>query len=99
MERKVILDKRFNKSLLSVLIYLHENWSKKVSDEFADLVKYKLKQIEKYPETGMPSRYKNVRSMPVGKHNRIYYFLDSKAIKILLLRDMRMNPTSNPYEK
>ncbi len=99
MERKIISSKGFDKSLESLLFYLENEWSKKVSDNFVRQLEAKVEHIAKYPETGMPAKKKWVRSTPIGKHNRVYYSFNSNAVKLLLLRDMRMNPKSNPFEK
>lgn len=99
MERTIITSKGFDRSLEALLLYLENEWSKKVAASFNRQLEARVEHIAKYPETGMPAKKIWVRSTPIGKHNRIYYSFNSKTVKLLLLRDMRMNPKSNPYEK
>lgn len=47
---------------------------------------------------GTPSKIKNVKSVLVTKHNRLYYRIKGDTLQILLLWYTRQNPTRHPFE-
>ena len=99
MAKRIEITKRFERSVNSLRLYLEQEWSKKVANNFIKELKSRIEYISKYPEIGMLSQKQNVRSVTVGRHNRMYYLFNDEQITLLLLRDMRMNPKSNPFEK
>ena len=89
MAYKIIINKRFIDRVSDLLIFLEEEWGKKVADDFVVKVDYKINSIQQHPYIGTLTRFKNVRGMNVTKHNRIYYKVKGNKVTILNLYDTR----------
>ena len=100
MAYKTIVKKRFTNKVIKLLYYLEAEWGRTVADRFANKLEKRLDNLLKQPFTGAESGYfKNVRSILITKHNRLYYRIKGTTIEIINLYDTRMNPKKNPYLK
>ena len=95
MEYQIISKKRFENKLVKLLKFLEEEWSKEVADNFVQELKDRFKILRKQPFTGYPSSVPGVRSVIVGKYNRIYYKVRGTKIIVINIYDTRINPTRN----
>lgn len=90
MEKKIVVSKRFRKNTLKVYEYLIKEYSAKTAFNFLDKIQQRIELIIQYPEIGKPSqKKKNIRSVTLQPHNRIYYRFDKEKIELLCLFDMR----------
>ena len=100
MAYKIIVKKRFTKKLIKLLCYLEIEWGKTVADHFVDKLKKRLDNLSKQPFIGAESQhFKNVRSLLITKHNRLYYRIKEMTIEVINLYDTNMDPKKNPYLK
>lgn len=98
MAYKTIVKKRFTNKLIKLLYYLEAEWGKPVAYRFAN--KKRLDNLSKQPLIGVESEYfKNVRSILITKHNRLFYRIKGTTIEVINLFDTRMHPKKNPYLK
>jgi plasmid stabilization system protein ParE len=98
MAYKIIVKKRFTNKLIKLLYYLEAEWDKTVADRFVSKLEKRLDNLSKQPFTGIESEYfKNVRSVLITKHNRVYYRIKETTIEVVNMYDTRMHPKANPY--
>jgi plasmid stabilization system protein ParE len=98
MAHNIIVKKRFTSKLLKLLSYLEAKWGKTVADSFVAKLEKRLNNLSKHPSTGAPVKdVKDVRSILVTRHNRLYYRIKETTIEVINLYDTRMNPKNNPY--
>lgn len=91
--RRIELSKRASRKLEKLLEYLENEWSKKVKDEFIEKLDKSFEQIRKYPESTVKSDLKKGLHMcVVTKQTSIFYYFDSKKIKVATIFDNRMDP-------
>ncbi len=58
----------------SIVEYLLKYWDIEIASRFIDIVNHKVKQLSLHPEIGIRStREKNVRSILITRHSRLYY--------------------------
>jgi plasmid stabilization system protein ParE len=98
MAYQLIQKKRFKNKLVKLLDYLETEWGFKVAESFLKKVDKHLESISHHPFLGRPEAYRNVRSVLITKHNRVYYRFDGKTIKVLNMYDTRMSPKKNRYK-
>ncbi len=99
MAYKIIYRKRYFNRLFKLLNYLEKEWNINVAETFIKQLQFKLENLEKQPFVGLPSSIlKNVRSISITKHNRIYYRIKNQKIEILNMYDTRINPKRNRYK-
>ena len=89
MAYEVVINKRFSNKLLNILNFLVNEWSKKVANEFLDIVYGRIHAIQAHPYIGSLTHIPNVRGLHVTKHNRMYYRVVKNKIIILNLYDTR----------
>ena len=99
MAYEIIVKKRFTAKVLRLLIYLEKEWSKTVADNFVAILEGRIETLSRQPYIGTPSGMKNVRTILISKHNRLYYRIKSNKIEIITLFDTRMDPKKNRYNK
>jgi len=100
MAYKIIVKKKFTAKLIKLLFYLEAEWGKTVANRFENKVEKRLDNLSKHPFTGAESAYfKNVRSILITKHNRLYYRIRETTIEVINMYDTRMNLKKNPYKK
>jgi plasmid stabilization system protein ParE len=99
MAYRLKINKRFVANTQSVYRYLAEEWSFTIADQFVEQVYVSVRKLAEMPFAGSPtSGNKNVRSISVTRHNKIYYRIKGKTITILTLFQSKMNPAKNKYE-
>ncbi len=75
---------------MDVLDYLENKWSIKVADHFGFTFFSRIEEIKQNPKIGRPSlKDKNIRSIIITKHNRLYYTFDNQQIILASLIDTR----------
>lgn len=83
-----------------IIYSLQESWTENVAKEFATIVRKKVESISIFPNRGVESETtKNVRSIHLTKHNRLFYivFEEENIVQILSIFDTRQNPNKNQY--
>ncbi len=86
--------------MIKLLYYLEADWGKTVADRFANKLEKRLDDLSGQPFTGIESdTFRNVRSILITKHNRLYYRIKETTIEVINLYDTRMNPEKNIYLK
>jgi len=67
-----------------------------VAQRYAKQLAKKFQSLQLQPFVGTPSvNFPNVRSILAGKHNRVYYKIESNKIVIINIYDTRINPKKN----
>ncbi len=100
MALQIITKKRYQNNLKKILSYLVLYWNKNVAEEFIDLLFKKYELLSTIPNIGvqiLPS--KNVRSIVITKHNKVYYKVEKGHLIIINIIDTRRNPKKNPFTK
>lgn len=93
MIRKVVLSNTAQRKLDKLIIYLIEEWSLKIKNEFISKLDNVVEQIKNNPELFPKSnKGNNVRKCVVTKHTTLFYKFDSNQIYILTIFDNRQNP-------
>ncbi len=83
---------------LSILYYLTTEWSSKIADSFVLSTQEKILTLQSHPFIGAASeKDKNIRSISLSKHNRLYYQITETIIEMLAIFDTRQNPEKNIY--
>jgi plasmid stabilization system protein ParE len=96
MVYQIIFKKRFQDKLEKLLKYIESEFGPLVAQRFAKQLDKKFLILQQQPSMGKPSLYiANVRSIHAGKHNRLYYRIESNKIVILNMYDTRINPKRN----
>ena len=96
MVYQVIFKKRFQNKLESLLNYIEKEFGLLVAQRFAKQLDRKFVTLQQQPNIGQSSLFiNNTRSIIAGRHNRIYYRIESNRIIILNMYDMRINPRRN----
>jgi plasmid stabilization system protein ParE len=100
MALKIITKKRYQNNLKKIVSYLVTNWNKEVAENFLDLLFTKYELLSSTPNIGMqvPSA-KNIRSILITKHNKVYYKVEKEYLIIINVIDTRRNPKKNPFNK
>jgi plasmid stabilization system protein ParE len=98
MAYQIILKKRFGNKLIKLLEYLEKNWSQQVAATFLTTIDRRIDQLSGQPFTGISSaKIKDVRSVFITRHNRLYYKVKGKKVIVLNMYDTRMNPKNKRY--
>jgi plasmid stabilization system protein ParE len=98
MAYEIVLKKRFTNKLVKLLAYLEQEWSHKVAANFLQKIDLRIAQLSKQPLTGISSTVlKDVRSVFITRHNRVYYKVKGKKVIVLNMYDTRMNPKKKKY--
>lgn len=91
----IIFSDRASDELTSVLEYIENEWSLRISNEFTKLFNEKIINIQSNPFLYPPFRNKkNVRRCIISKHVSLYYRIKSDEIQIITLFDNRRDPKS-----
>lgn len=97
MAYQIIYKKRFVQKLFKLLNYLRDEWNEATAEKFLTRLQFRLNTLSEQPFIGTLSAVKEVRSILITRHNRIYYRIKGEVIEILNLYDTRINPRKNPY--
>jgi plasmid stabilization system protein ParE len=84
----------------NVVEYLLDEWNTEVALRFIEIVELKIKLLLSHPNKGLvSSKIKDIRSISITKHNRLYYrAMPEQVIEILGIFDLRQNPLKNRFE-
>ena len=99
MAYELIEKKRFVTKLSKLLLYLENEWGYDTAKKFLKNIDKHLSLIKEQPFAGVQTDKKNIRSVLVTKHNRLFYKISGNKIIMLNLYDTRINPIKNPYKK
>ena len=96
MDKKSIVTRRFEKNTLNTYTWILKEFTPAAAFRFLNKLQQRVELILQNPEIGKPSvKSKNIRSLILHPHNKIYYRITSNAIELLCLFDMRKNKA--PY--
>jgi plasmid stabilization system protein ParE len=94
MDYKIIWSEEAKTNLSHILIFLQDNWDKKVISKFLAKLEVKMKLIQQSPLIAPPSEInKSIRKAVLTKHNSIVYKVAGNKITVLAFWDNRMNPS------
>ena len=95
MKREVRLSKRAMKRLDKLLVFLEEEWSIKVKNDFIKKLDKALKQLQEHP-TSFPESEKiaGLRKCVVTKQTTIFYKYSTSTVYIVSVFDNRQDPKS-----
>lgn len=93
MDKAVVFSKRSKNRLSKLLIYLEQEWSQKVKNEFIKKLDRCVMQISKLPEScpvseDFPGLYKCV----ITKQTTFYYRIKEMEIQVVAFFDNRQDP-------
>ena len=93
MAKKVVLSPTAKMKLEELLVYLKQEWSEKVKQEFIEKLDEKIHQVSQYPNSCPESRaFKNLYKCVVTKQTTFYYRIKEEEIEIATLFDTRQDP-------
>ena len=99
MAYKIVVTENFEKTTAVTFRWLELVWSRQSADKFEIKLRAAIKRIAINPSIGrLSNKITNIRSVPVTKHNRIYYSVVSDTIILLELFETKQNPTKNRFE-
>ncbi len=99
MVYEIIFKKRFRNKLEKVFVYIENEFGYLVAEKFAQQLDKKFKTLQQQPFIGRKSvSFSNIRSIPAGKQNRIYYRIERNRIVVLNMYDTRINPIKNKFQ-
>jgi plasmid stabilization system protein ParE len=78
--------------------WIEKEWSLRSSLEFDKKLNDIINEVSLNPNIGRLSAKKNIRSLRVTKHNRVYYRISKTQITILDLFESKQHPKRNKYE-
>lgn len=85
------------KDLENIISYLSQYWGHNSQLKFESKLRHSLNLLPSNPRLGILENVaKNIYSILVHKHIRVYYRLTLKKIIILSLFDVRQNPNLRP---
>ena len=84
----------------TIVNYLRTAWNEDIALRFMEVVEFKVNQIRSHPFIRkMTVKVKNVRSVLLTKHNKLYYrCLTKHLIEIVNIYHTRQNPAKNVCE-
>lgn len=94
-----VYKKRYLNKLDKLLLYLENDWSLKTANQFLQILDKRIMAIKANPCIGKTTPFSDIRSILVGKQNRLYYRVLKNEIVILNMIDTRRNPKKNPFNK
>jgi len=98
MAYQIIYKKRFTQKLFNLLDYLKKEWKEPAAEKFLQRFQSRMNTLSEQPFIGAPSTVvKEVRSILITRHNRVYYRIKGEIIEIINMYDTRTNPKKNPY--
>ena len=100
MAYKIIVTAYFEETAAKTSQWLEDKWSAQSADKFDQKLKSAIERISKRPFTGrLSNNRKNIRSVPVTRHNRIYYSISNDTITLLELFETKQDPERNKFEQ
>jgi plasmid stabilization system protein ParE len=99
MAYQIVVTEYFEETTANTIRWLEAEWSSQSADKFEKKLKAAIERISKSPTTGkLSSHFKNIRSVLVTKHNRIYYKMEGEIIILLELFETKQSPQRNKYD-
>lgn len=96
MVYKVIFKKRCRNKLEKLLIYIENELGLLVAQKFAVQFQKKINMLQQHPFVGKQCiTIPQVRSIHVGKYNRLYYKLEASKIIVVNMYDTRIHLKKN----
>lgn len=92
---RIVWSKRAKNDLLNILDYLIEEWSYDVADDFQLQTEKICEHISRHPLMfpSVNKKRKNLRSVSVTKHNRLYYEVGKGFITIITIFGVGQHPS------
>jgi len=98
MAYKIITKKRFENKVAKLLEYLYDEWGETFAYNFNQTLNESITLLSYQPAIGAQiNALKNIRSILITKHNRVYYRIEENKIIIINMIDTRKNPKKNPF--
>lgn len=91
MDFKIIWTKRALSRLESIVIYLKDNWSIQVQNEFSQLLKNKLQLLSMFPNMGIKFSNRDYRKLLLTEHSYLQYRIKDDRIILMTIRDTRQD--------
>ncbi len=99
MVYEIIFKKWFRNKLEKVFKYIEGEFGYLVAQKFAQQLDKKFNTLQQQPFIGRKSvSFSNIRSIPAGKQNRIYYRIQRNKIIVQNIYDTRVYPAKNKLE-
>ncbi|HEX8461400.1 MAG TPA: type II toxin-antitoxin system RelE/ParE family toxin [Segetibacter sp.] len=96
MVYKIVFKKRFQNKLDKLLTYIDSEFGLIVAQNFASQLNNKFHFLQLQPFACTPSaNFPNVRSILIGRYNRMYYKIESDKIVVINIYDTRIHPKRN----
>ena len=95
---KVVWSSKAIEAIESIKLYLIDNWSQKVADNFIKEVGGKLEILRRFPDIGRASEKDDtVKKILITKHLVLYYRVKKNRLDILDFFDQRRDPDKANY--
>jgi hypothetical protein len=97
MAHKIIITEKFEKSAAKTTQLIEKEWSLKLSLKFDEKLSDVMNELSLNPNIGRLSARKNISSLRITKHNRVYYRISKNQITFLDLFESKQNNKRNKY--
>lgn len=92
MAKNVVLSSTAKQRLEELLVYLKQEWSEKVKNEFIKKLDVKINQVSQYPKSCPESKeFLGLHKCVVTKQTAFYYRINVEEIEIAALFDNRQD--------
>jgi len=93
MHRALIWSPLAEKDFFNILVYLQEQWDKRVLENFIEITERLLSQIVINPnQFPLINKKRKIRKCVLTKHNTLFYKFRRQSIEILRIYDTRQDP-------
>lgn len=90
MAKRFRVKKRFENQTQKVVAYLLEDWEPTVASAFLTKLERRMDAVVENPMLGSTTQhYKNLRSLSVTGHNRMFYRVENDIVVFVMLSDTR----------
>ena len=98
MAYQIVYTQKARQTIAAVVDYVESQWSEKVASEFIFKLNRYINMLALGTLDGrVTAKKKDIKTILITKHNRLYYRIKKDIIQIILLWDTRQNPARNPY--
>jgi plasmid stabilization system protein ParE len=95
---KVVWSSRAEEAIGKIKLYLIDNWSEKVADNFIKEVGEKIEILKRFPDIGRVSSIDgSVKKILIVKHLLLYYRVKKNKLEILDFFDQHQDPDKANY--
>ena len=99
MAYQIVFAEVFEPSAARTFRWLESEWSATSAIKFGKRLQQAITAVGNNPLAGrISAKRKNVRSVSVTRHNRLYYMITRDTITMLELIETKMDPRRNKYE-